>query len=156
MQKANKYTKANDYQLFRTLKSMSGVEDVVHAADIPDALRRMWLAEVLTLPFATEDVFVTYERLPVLGGVVNARNSPLVTMLLDRPDEIGFVIESRLSGKDALWFAKLINGSEEARAWLDCMPLPDLTIRPVDRELCAMVAPLKAFLRQQEPTDQSG
>ena len=144
-------TKSNDYQLRRSLKAMSGIDEVMHVqGGIEEILHCLFMQEALSVPFACEDVFVLYDRIPVLSGALHPKKSPLITLMMDRQDETGLVVDSMLSGQESLWFAKIISGKSEVTDWLFSMQRPNLVVKPIESDLSIMIAPLAAFMTKRE------
>ena len=145
------YNKINDYQLCQILKSITGL------GDLPERLSACNMDEIfayivnegsLLLPFDQDNLFIVYERFPIFSDILRPKRSLLVKQLFDRPDEIGVIVDSVLTGKDAVFFATLAETNAQLCNWIGTMNdrFTEATIRPIDDDNKLIIAPVLSFV----------
>ena len=145
------FSKITDYQLCQMIGSLIGRSDL-RMEEGDDLHRLLELVESdpaprqLRLPCDKYSLFLIRDRIPVFSDVVHERRSLLVSQLMDRSDETGLVADSLLSGKTALYLAKL-GVMDDLTSWLYAMHPGKIriTTKPVSEGIL-MVTPLESFV----------
>lgn len=106
---------------------------------------------LVTLPCNhINSVFILPDRIALYTDIQQKRRSVLLQCLLDRNDETALVVDSFLSGKDALHFARLVSHTDTSVVtdWVAAMnPVAmSLTIKPIDDQYKIMLATLRSFV----------
>ena len=144
--------KTNEHQLRQIVKKITGLDDVMDkdtCATIEDV---MAFAESgdgggLSLPCAGEDIMITYDRFSVFQSLVHPRSSPFIAMLMENCGSTIMVMDSVITGSDAVMLAKAFDDSSEINKWVKQMHNLNFTVRPIDHCYSVIVAPLRSFVR---------
>jgi hypothetical protein len=117
-------------------------EDLQHVVN-----EGMWLT---TPESDASKLFVLPDRIAVFTDINAKRRSVLGQCLMDRDDETALVVDSYLSGKDALFFARLVPAGQESLvdAWVRLMTpgMVSLTVKPIDENYQIMIAAISSFV----------
>ena len=97
---------------------------------------------------SSEIVFIIPERIAIFTDMRKKSRSQIVQLLLDRPDDTALVVDSCLTGKDALFLAVLVQETSAINNWMSQMnpERMSLTIRPIDEQYKLMIMSLASFV----------
>lgn len=145
--------KSNDHQLRQILKKLTRQAWVLERRDltIPDLLQELINTDAISLPFSPDSIWITYERMPVMGEMFRASfRSPLVKAILDRGmGDVAMVVDSMLQGSDAVRFAAVDSARSFAQTWIASLSQMDVLISPLPADgMFSIVSPLSAFVCQ--------
>lgn len=140
----------SDYNFRQALKSLVRRDWVMDQENFPtadDVLRALSQSGCLALP-GGGSVFALLQRFPVYADIQRPRSSILAQVLRDRGDETVLVVDSRLSGKDALLACRMCGSLGELSNWVACLQWPRAAVhcQPYNHEEVIVVSPLASFV----------
>lgn len=112
---------------------------------VSETLNQMIMADRLRLPFTHEAVELVTERWPLLQDL-GGKRSKLFKALTAHTDCVLLLIDSMISGRDALYFATYAQDMDEVENWVRSLTVPDLTARPTYDGASLIISPLTAFV----------
>ena len=102
----------------------------------------------LLCPASPDFLFILPERFPLFTDMLKKSRSVLAQTLFERCDDTGLVVDSYLTGKEALHLVKLTSDDHQITDWIQqmCPARMSLTIRPIDEQHKLMIAHLSSFV----------
>jgi hypothetical protein len=154
MRKGVSLTGPSDYQIRKVVAALTGLPDGDYLdLDIPELFGTMESEGRLSLPFDSDEMFVFPSRIAVFADIMRKDKSLLVSVLSERDEETALVVDSNLKGKDAMFFARLLNPldrrtGKDVSDWLNRGTGINtrLVIQSVDDETLVVVAAVRGFV----------
>jgi len=141
--------KVYGYQLCEMIRKAAGYpEKAASGQDPVEYLTSICDAGFLRVPFDIGCTFWIPDRFPLFADLQRPANSSLLlNQLGSRCDDTGLVVDSLISGRDAVFFSSLRSSLEEAARWVAWMnpKRASAIIRTYD-EYQLILAPLSSFV----------